>query len=98
MMCFVNYVMKTLQKITNADITQITKVGAHVKTSGWGNRYLTVFNNVISEYRGTANRTELIKNCICYFKQNNVLMFYSHYFSKASNLQTKKPITQTNVI
>jgi len=70
MMCFVNYVMKTLQKITNADFTQITKVGAHVKTSGWGNRYLTVFNNVISEYRGTVNRTEMIKNCICYFKPN----------------------------
>jgi len=130
--------MKTLQKITNADITQITKVGAHVKTrellkssvSGersralWAllffvffthliltefvieinqgnisNRYLTVFNNVISEYRGTVNRTELIKNCICYFKpniksqqykQNNVLMFYSYYFSKASHLQTKQ--------
>ena len=44
-----------MQKITNADITQITKVGAHVKTSGWGNRYLTVFNNVISEYHGTVN-------------------------------------------
>ena len=38
MMCFVNYLMKILQKITNADITQLTKVGAHVKTSGWGNR------------------------------------------------------------
>jgi len=25
-MCFVNYLMKTLQKILNADITQITKV------------------------------------------------------------------------
>jgi len=61
MMCFVNYLMKTLQKITNADITQITKVGAHVKTSGWGNWYLTVFNNVISEYRGSVNKTELIK-------------------------------------
>jgi len=97
MMCFVSYVMKTLQKITNADITQITKLGAHVKTSGWGNRYLTVFNNVISEYRRTVNKTELIKNYICYFKpniksqqykENNVLMFYSYYFSKASNLQT----------
>ena len=65
MMCFVNYLKKTLQKITNADITQnsqITKVGAHVKTSGWGNRYLTVFNNVISEYHGSVNKTELIKN------------------------------------
>jgi len=61
MMCFVNYLMKTLQKITN-DITQTTKVGAHVKTSGWGNRYLTVFNNVISEYGGSVNKTELIKN------------------------------------
>ena len=107
MMYFVNYLMKTLQKVTNADITQITKVGAHVKTSGWGNRFLTVFNNVISEYRVSLNQTELIKTCICYFKpniksqqykQNNVLMFYSYYFSKASNLQTKKPITQTNVI
>ena len=48
----------------NADITQITKVGAHVKTSGWGNRYLTVFNNVISEYRGTVNRTELITKTV----------------------------------
>jgi len=83
MMCFVNYLMKTLQKITNADITQITEVGAHVKTSGWGNRYLTVFNNVISEYRVSVNKTELNKkNCICYlkpniksqqYKQNNVL-------------------------
>ena len=90
--------MKTLQKITNADIPQITKVGAHVKTSGWGNRYRTVFNNVISEYRGTVNRTELIKNCVSYlksniksqqYKQNNVLVFYSYYFSKASNLQKK---------
>ena len=89
--------MKTLQKITNADITHITKVGAHVKTSGWGNLYLTVFNNVISEYRESVNKTELIKNCICYFKpsirskqykQNNVFMFYSCCFSKASNLQT----------
>jgi len=61
MMCFVNYLMKTLQKITNADITQITKVGALIKTSGWGNRYLTVFNNVISEYHGSVNKTELIK-------------------------------------
>ena len=60
-MCFVNYLMKTLQKITNADITQITKVGAHVITSGWGNRYLTVVNNVISEYHGSVNKTELIK-------------------------------------
>jgi len=25
-----------------ADVTQITKVSAHVKTSGWGNKYLTV--------------------------------------------------------
>jgi len=61
MMCFVNYLMKTLQKITNADITQITKVGAHVKTSGWGKRYLTVFNNIISEYHGSVNKAELIK-------------------------------------
>jgi len=61
MMCFVNYLVKTLQKITNAVITQITKVGAHVKTNGWGNRYLTVFNNVISEYHGSVNKTELIK-------------------------------------
>jgi len=53
--------MKTLQKITNVDITQITKVGAHVKTSGWGNRYLTVFNNVISEYHGSVNKIELVK-------------------------------------
>jgi len=60
-MCFVNYLMKTLQKILNADITQIAKVGAHVKTSWWGNRYLKLFNNVISEYRGSVNKTELIK-------------------------------------
>jgi len=97
MMCFVNYLIKTLQKKRNADITQIAKFGAHVKISGWGNRYLTVFNNVISEYRVSLNQTELIKKCICYFKpniksqqykQNNVLMFYSYYFSKVSNLQT----------
>jgi len=69
MMCFVNYLMKTLQKIMNADITQITKVGAHVKTSGWGNRYLTVFNNVISEYHGSVNKTELIKNAYVIFNQ-----------------------------
>jgi len=64
------------------------KVGAYVKTSGWGNRYLTVFNNVITEYRERVNNTELIKNCICYFKlnmksqqykQNSILMFYSYY-------------------
>jgi len=67
MMCFVNYVMKTFKKIMNADITQITKVGAHVKTSGWGNQYLAVFNNVISEYRGTVNRTELIKKLYMLF-------------------------------
>jgi len=67
MMCFVNYVMKTFKKIMNADITQITKVGAHVKTSGWGNRYLAVFNNVISEYRGRVNRTELIKKLYMLF-------------------------------
>ena len=41
-----------LQKITN--VTQITKVGAHVKTSGWIKRYLAVFTNVISEYRGSV--------------------------------------------
>jgi len=83
-MCFVNYLIKTLQKIRNADITQIAKVGAHVKTSGWGSRYLPVFDNVISQYRVSVNKTELIKNCVCYFKpniksqqykQNNVLMF-----------------------
>jgi len=72
---------------------------------------LQFFNNVISEYCVSVNKTELYKkNCICYFKQNlikkktayvilkiiksqqykqnNVLMFYSYYFSKASNLQT----------
>jgi len=69
MMCFVNYLMKILQKIMNADITQITKVGAHVKTSGWGNRYLTVFNNVISEYHGSVNKTELKKNAYVIFNQ-----------------------------
>jgi len=60
MMCIVNYLIKTLQKIRNADITQIANVGAHVKISGWGNRYLTVFHNVISEYRVSLNKTELI--------------------------------------
>jgi len=34
--------MKTLAKITNADVTQITKVSMHVKTSGWGNLYFVV--------------------------------------------------------
>ena len=73
MRCFVNYLMRTVQKKTNADITQITKVGAHVKTSGWGNRYLTVFNNVISEYCVSVNKTELYKkNCICYFKNYKI--------------------------
>jgi len=55
-----------LQKILNADFTQITKVGAHDKTSGWGNKYLSVFDNVISEYRGSVNKTELIKNCMLF--------------------------------
>jgi len=40
-MCFVKYVMKTLAKITHADVTHMTKVSAHVDTSGWGNRYPT---------------------------------------------------------
>ena len=34
--------MKTLAKILNADVSGITKGSVHVKTSGWGNRYLIV--------------------------------------------------------
>jgi len=34
--------MKTLAEITIIDVTRITKVNAHVNTSGWGNRYLIV--------------------------------------------------------
>ena len=34
------YSMKSLVEIANIDFTLITKVNAHVKTSGWGNRYL----------------------------------------------------------
>ena len=33
---------KTLAEKTNANVTQATKVGAHVKTCGWGNQYLIV--------------------------------------------------------
>ena len=40
MMCFVNYLMKTLEEITNTDIALTTKASAHVKTSRWGNQYL----------------------------------------------------------
>jgi len=32
--------MKTSAEITNKDRTLITKVSAHVNTSGWGNWYL----------------------------------------------------------
>jgi len=42
--------MKTLAEITNIDVTRITKVNAHVNTSGWGNRYLivqTLFYNTL---------------------------------------------------
>jgi len=42
LMCFINYLMKTLAIITNANVKQMTKVSAHVETRGWGNRYLIV--------------------------------------------------------
>jgi len=41
-MCFVNYKVKTLAKKMNADVKEITKVSAHVETSGWDNRYFIV--------------------------------------------------------
>ena len=65
----------------------------------WNNVVENCKISVTVRYRGTINRTELIKNYICYlktniksqqYKQDNVLVFYSYYFSKASNLQTKK--------
>jgi len=34
--------MKSPAEIMNIDVTLITKVNAHVNTSGWGNRYLIV--------------------------------------------------------
>jgi len=34
--------MKSLAEIMNIDVTLITKVNAHVNTSGWGNQYLIV--------------------------------------------------------
>jgi len=39
----------------NEDVTHIThgKVSVHVKTSGWGNRYLIVFNVVLLLYHGS---------------------------------------------
>ena len=42
MICFVNYLMKTLAKISNVDVKQVIKVSAHFETSGWGNPYLKV--------------------------------------------------------
>jgi len=34
--------MKSSEEITNIDSTLITKVNAHVNSSGWGYRYLKV--------------------------------------------------------
>jgi len=37
-------------EITNADITQLTKLSVHVNTSGWGNRHqivLTLFQSTV---------------------------------------------------
>jgi len=67
MMCFVYYLIKTAEN--NECRHHTDNQCAHVKTSGWGNRYLTVFNNIISEYRGRVNKTELIKNAYVILNQ-----------------------------
>ena len=40
-------------EITNADITQLTKLSVHVNTSGWGHRHqivLTLFHSTVEAF------------------------------------------------
>jgi len=38
--------MNTSAEIMNKDVTLITKVSAHVNTSGWNNRYLIILKTL----------------------------------------------------
>ena len=66
MMCFVNYLIKTLAEKTNTDVTLITKESVPVKTSGWGNWYLIVemlFHSTAEAFN--AKSTANVYNAVC---------------------------------
>jgi len=62
--------MKSSVEIANIDVTLITKVNAHVNTSGWGNRYLIVlalFTVPFTLKQWQRCKTHIISNVLILF-------------------------------